>query len=229
MRKRFGKCVFDSETRELVRGKRAVALTPKALSLLELLLERAPRAVSKEEIQSLLWPDTFVSEANVTNLISEVRAAVGDPSSRPRLIRTVHRFGYRFQGKVDEDRVEEVSAARPLYRLVLGNRKIPLVEGENILGRHPDAQARIEQGAVSRRHARISIEAGRAVIEDLKSRNGTFLRGRRLNGSAVLRNGDEIGLGAVRMTFRVFTGPASTEGLSQDGSDSIPSTDSTDR
>ena len=218
MRKRFGKCVFDSGTRQLVRGKTTVALTPKALSLLELLLERAPRAVSKDEIQRSLWPETFVSEANLTNLISEIRAAVGDSSSRPRFIRTVHRFGYSFQGELADDRSEEEPAsAGLLYRLIVGNRKIPLIEGENILGRHPDAEARIDQSAVSRRHARISITAGKAVLEDLKSRNGTFLRGRRLGAAASLRDGDEIGLGPVKMHFRVFAGPGSTEGLSEDG------------
>jgi hypothetical protein len=201
----------------LVRGKTTVALTPKALSLLELLLERAPQAVSKDEIQRTLWPETFVSEANLTNLISEIRAAVGDSSSRPRFIRTVHRFGYSFQGELEEDRAQGAPAkAGLLYRLFVGNRKIPLVEGENLLGRHPDAEARIDQSAVSRLHARISIKAGKAVLEDLKSRNGTFLRGQRLKATAPLRDGDEIGLGPVKMTFRVFTGPGSTEGLSEE-------------
>jgi hypothetical protein len=200
-----------------MRGKTNVALTPKALSLLELLVERAPRAVSKEEIQESLWPGTFVTESNLTNLVSEIRAAVGDSSSRPRFIRTVHRFGYSFQGKLADDRPEAESAEGGLlYRLIVGNRKLPLIEGENILGRHPDAQARIDQSAVSRRHARISIHAGIAVLEDLKSRNGTFLRGHRLGDATPLRDGDEIGLGPVKMTFRIFAGPGSTEGVSEE-------------
>ena len=215
MRKRFGKCIFDSGTRELMRGKITVALTPKALALLELLIERAPRAVSKDEIQRSLWPNTFVTEGNLTNLISEIRAAVGDTSRRPRFIRTVHRFGYSFQGELTDDAVEaEPGSSETLYRLLIGNRKIPLVEGENILGRHPDAEARIDQTAVSRRHAIISIRAGKAVLKDLGSRNGTFLRDRRLAAPAELRDGDTIGLGPVLMTFRIFSGPGSTEGVS---------------
>lgn len=220
MRKRFGKCVFDSGTRQLTHGKTTVALTPKALSLLELLLERAPSAVSKDDIQRSLWPETFVSEANLTNLISEIRAAVRDIPSRPRFIRTVHRFGYSFQGEITDDRPDEDSAEHVLYRLVVGSRKVPLVEGENILGRHPDAEVQIDRSAVSRRHARISIRAGKAILEDLSSRNGTFVRGRRLRGPTELKDGDMIGLGPVQVTFRVFSGPGSTEGASGGGRES---------
>ena len=210
MRKRFGKCVFDSGTRQLTRGKRQVALTPKALALLELLMERAPRAVAKEEIQKRLWPETFVTEANLTNLVSEIRSAVGDSSRSPRFIRTVHRFGYSFQGKATEEEPTSESADA-LYRILLGNRKITLVPGENILGRHPDAQVRVDQSAVSRRHARITIVAGKAVLEDLKSRNGTFLRDRRISAPVQLRDGDRICLGPVELRFRIFSVPGSTE------------------
>jgi hypothetical protein len=186
---------------------------------LELLLDRAPDAVAKEEIQSSIWPKTFVTEANLTNLISEIRAAVGDSAGRPRFIRTVHRFGYSFQGEVTDDgrAGESESESEALYRIMLGNRKIPLVSGENILGRHPDAQVRVDQTAVSRRHARITIRAGRTVLEDLKSRNGTFLQKRRLTAPAELQDGDVISLGPVRMTFRVFSAPGSTEAGSTEG------------
>ena len=211
MRKRFGDYLFDSETRQLWRGRRSVALSPKALNLLELLVTRAPRAVSKEEIQSSLWPGTFVSEANLTNLISEVRAAIGETARRPRCIRTVHRFGYAFDGELTEEHSAPVSTQPVLYRLIFGRRRIALELGENILGRHPDAQVRIDQTSVSRHHARISIRAGKATLEDLDSRNGTFLRGRRLEKPAEIRDGDVIGLGPISMIFRVFSDVDSTE------------------
>ncbi len=211
MRKRFGKCLFDSGTRQLWRGRRCVALSPKALDLLELLLVRAPRAVSKDAIQSSLWPGTFVSEANLTNLISEVRAAIGETARRPRCIRTVHRFGYAFDGKLNEDHTTPDATQPVLYRLVLGRRRIRLEPGDSILGRHPDAEVRIDQTSVSRRHARISIFAGKATLEDLDSRNGTYLRGRRLDGAAEIRDGDVIGLGPISMIFRVLSDVDSTE------------------
>lgn len=216
MRKRFGSHLFDSETRELWRGRTVLALSPKALVLLELLLERAPRAVSKEEIQSSLWPRTFVSEANLTNLVSEVRAAIGETARRSRCIRTVHRFGYAFSGKVAEEPSDYGTAEPVLYRLLLGRRRYALEAGENILGRHPDAQVRIDQTSISRRHARISIRAGRAVLEDLDSRNGTFLGPRRLEKPAEIRDGDVIRLGPISVTFRVFSGVGSTEAASRE-------------
>jgi len=192
-----------------------VAISPKAFALLELLLDRAPDAVAKDEIQRSVWPKTFVTESNLTNLVSEIRAAVGDSASRPRFIRTVHRFGYRFQGEVVEE--GHIGDSEALYRIILGNRRIALVTGENILGRHPDAQVRVDQTAVSRRHARIRIRAGKARLEDLQSRNGTFLQGRRLTAPAELHDGDSISLGPVRMIFRVFSSPASTEAGSSEG------------
>ena len=211
MRKRFGNYVFDSETRQLGRGRKVIPLSPKALALLELLLERAPRVVSKEEIQSSLWPGTFVSEANLTNLISEVRAAIGETARRPRAIRTAHRFGYAFDAALKEEPADSDSESPVLYRLLVGRRRIALEPGENILGRHPDARVRIDQTSVSRRHARISIRAGKIVLEDLGSRNGTFLRGRRVEKPSEIRDGDVIGLGPVSMIFRAFSGVGSTE------------------
>ena len=55
-----------------------------------------PKAVSKADIHSRLWPDIHVSEPNLGNLVVELRAALGDDARRPRIIRTVARFGYAF-------------------------------------------------------------------------------------------------------------------------------------
>src|SRR6266542_4463931 len=88
--------VFDSDIREVVRNGRAVSLSPKAFALLELLIGRRPKAVSKAEIHKHLWPGTFVSAANLANLVVELRAALGDDARKPRILRTVARFGYAF-------------------------------------------------------------------------------------------------------------------------------------
>jgi len=66
-----------------------------------------------------------------------------------------------------------------------------------------------ESATVSRLHARIFVSDGQATIEDLGSKNGTFLRGKRLTGPVTLTDGDDILLGRVRMTFRVLP-PLST-------------------
>ena len=65
--------------------------------MLGLLVERQPKALSKTELQDRLWPGTFVVEKNLTNLVSEIREALGDDRRVPRFIRTVHRFGYAFR------------------------------------------------------------------------------------------------------------------------------------
>jgi DNA-binding winged helix-turn-helix (wHTH) protein len=210
MRKRFGSCVFDSEVRQLFRENRPVTLSPKAFGLLEILLERAPRAISKQEIQDALWPDTFVSESSLTNVVAEARAALRDRARKPRLLRTVHGFGYAFCGTAfDEGTGAEAGNFAP-FRLVHGNRKIPLSAGENILGRDPDASVQVDHASVSRRHARISVRGSDVVLEDLASRNGTFLGGRRIDSPVELHDGDIIGLGPVTLTFQALTAPGST-------------------
>jgi non-specific serine/threonine protein kinase len=92
----FDDFVLDLDARELLRAGAAVALSPKAFQLLGILVESHGRALSKADLQDRLWPGTFVVEKNLTNLVSEVRDALGDDAARPRLIRTVHRFGYSF-------------------------------------------------------------------------------------------------------------------------------------
>ena len=94
---RFGDFVLDLEAHELARAGTPVSLSPKAFQLLGLLVQSHDKALSKTELQDRLWPDTFVVEKNLTNLVSEIREALGDDPTRPRFIRTVHRFGYAFR------------------------------------------------------------------------------------------------------------------------------------
>jgi Tol biopolymer transport system component/DNA-binding winged helix-turn-helix (wHTH) protein len=99
---RFGAFTLDFETRQLIQDGRAVHLEPKAFDLLAALVLDRPKALSKADLQERLWPGTFVSEANLSNLVAEVRAALGDPARAPRFIRTVHGFGYAFSGEATE-------------------------------------------------------------------------------------------------------------------------------
>jgi TolB-like protein/thioredoxin-like negative regulator of GroEL len=94
----FGEFVLDLNTHELARAGTPVSLSPKAFQLLGILVENHPKALSRIELQGRLWPGTFVVEKNLTNLVSEIRGALSDDPVRPRFIRTVHRFGYAFQG-----------------------------------------------------------------------------------------------------------------------------------
>ena len=99
MQLRFGDFALDSKARELRRGHEPVPLSPKAFQLLVALVESRPKAVSKAALHERLWPETFVVETNLANLVGEIRAALDDDARRPRFIRTVHRFGYAFQGE----------------------------------------------------------------------------------------------------------------------------------
>ena len=100
MRVSFEGFVLDTSRRQLSRRGTRVHLEPKALELLELLVERRPAAVSKTEIQERLWPDTFVSESSLTGLVAQVRKALDDDRRQERFLRTVHGFGYAFIGEV---------------------------------------------------------------------------------------------------------------------------------
>jgi pSer/pThr/pTyr-binding forkhead associated (FHA) protein len=89
--------------------------------------------------------------------------------------------------------------------------QVALREGENLLGRDRNAAVWFDSIEVSRRHARISVADGRAALEDLDSRNGTFVRGERVTSRINLVNGDRIELGSLVVTFRVVQADASTE------------------
>jgi len=211
MRVRFGECVLDTDTRELLRAGNAVPISGKALRLLEVLVEKRPTALSKGHLQDLVWPDVFVSEATLAAVVSQLRTALGDDARRPAFIRTVYGFGYAFYGEVEDDAGGH-GAKRPVsrYRLIWERREIVLAEGENVLGRGPESIEWIDRDTVSRRHVRIFIAADKVTIEDLGSKNGTLLRGRRLEGTVALSDGDEIRLGSVPLTFRVLRAPRST-------------------
>ena len=212
MRVRFGECVLDSETRQLSVGGKAVHLSPKAFQFLEMLLECRPKALSKSEIHERLWPGTFVSEGTLTSLLVEVRSAIGDSARDPHFVRTVHRFGYAFSGTAEELRgsASPAGGQKLIYRLIWGTREIALGPGENLFGRDKAAVVWIDDVLVSRRHARIVIDETGAVLEDLDSKNGTYLRGKRIEAPSRLADEDQVRIGPASMIFRVFERTAST-------------------
>lgn len=213
MRLQFAECILDRDTRELLRAGRVVPMPPKLFQLLETLIEARPRALSKTELHQALWPDTFVSDANLANLIADLREALGDDARDARIIRTVQRFGYAFQAEADP--VSPSGASPSAFRLVWGDREISLSEGENILGRDRSAIAWIDVYSVSRQHAKIVISGDAATLEDLGSKNGTFARGAPVLRPTALVDGDEIRIGTAVMTLRRFSGVATQTARSQ--------------
>jgi DNA-binding winged helix-turn-helix (wHTH) protein len=208
VRFRFGQFTLDDEARQLLRGAEEVHLSPKAFELLKALVEARPRALSKTDLRELLWPDTFVTEANLAILIKEIRSALNDNARAPHFVRTLHRFGYAFSGSV----VETAAAPRAeSYWLVWRERKFALAEGENLVGRSPEAAVWLDVPGVSREHARVAITGGAATLEDLGSRNGTFRAGERVTAPVALRDRDQIQLGPVLMRFRMWSPGAGTQ------------------
>ncbi|HLJ75431.1 MAG TPA: FHA domain-containing protein [Thermoanaerobaculia bacterium] len=192
MRYRFGDFEFDSY--RLTRRGALAGLTPKAAALLETLLIAAPSAVSKEAIYERLWRDVVVEDGNLHNLISELRAVLGDDDHQ--IIATVHRKGYAFVAPLERTRTT---------RLEIGDESIDLTDGQNIIGRDlvgtPD---------VSRYHARIDIDGSHISIEDLASKNGTFVNGERIHDRVALKDGDQIVFGRTRAVVRVVDASAPT-------------------
>jgi DNA-binding winged helix-turn-helix (wHTH) protein len=212
---RFGAFRLDSDTRELRFDAGEVHLSPKAFELLTTLIVNRRRAVSKAELQEHLWPATFVEETNLAGLVAEIRRALRDDADHPAFVRTMYRFGYRFVGDVTEIAAAAPppgpSRVRPC--LIFDQKHVPLLEGANVIGREPDAAIQCDAAGVSRYHARIVVAQGAATIEDLGSKNGTFVRGERVM-SAPLADGDEIRLGTARLTFHVSPPKGTTETVS---------------
>ncbi len=212
MRVRFGPFLFDSGTRELLRGAQPLRLSPKSFDLLQILIERRPVVVSKTALQDAVWPDTFVDEANVGNAVAEIRRVLDDDPRSPACICTVSRRGYRFCAEV-EDLGSKTEAAGGAVRwwLSWNDTTLPLAEGENIVGRHPASGVWINGTSVSREHARIVVAGGRATIEDRGSRNGTFVDGKRISSPHPLVDGSGILFGSEKATFRQWSDEAAMD------------------
>jgi pSer/pThr/pTyr-binding forkhead associated (FHA) protein len=92
----------------------------------------------------------------------------------------------------------------------LGGREFWLAQGSFVLGRHPDCQLVLDDGLVSRRHARVVVTDRTLTVEDLGSANGVFVNGKRIPRGvpAPLHEGDLFTVGAAEI--RVIRGDPRT-------------------
>lgn len=219
MKVHFGDFVFDSETRRLTRGDTELHLTPKAFDLLAVLVERAPRVVTKAELHERIWPRTFVSDSSLVALVKELRRVLThDDDEAP--VRTATRVGYALSAEV---RRWEGPVAFTGHCLVVADRRVPLRAGENIIGRHEEADVRLDGSTVSRRHARVIVDGDTASIEDMESKNGTRVNGQVVSSPVTLRNGAEILIGSVPVIYLAALSDMSTETqVTRDGSAGEP-------
>jgi DNA-binding winged helix-turn-helix (wHTH) protein len=194
---------LDGGRHELRRNGVVVKLEPHPMELLALLMKRSDQVVSREEIAHHLWPDgTFVEvDQGINTALAKLRRALGDAARDPRHIRTVSGRGYLFIGPVLSLPPHEQIARSSLCRISWTGRTVTLAPGEHLIGRDADAAICLDAHAVSRRHAVIRVTDDAAILEDLGSKNGTSINGRRIGSATAVENGDEIEIGGTRLVF----------------------------
>jgi len=204
----LGDLTLDVDTRQLRRGTEDLRLSPKAFDFLALLVQARPRVVTKAELHEKIWAGVFVSDASIAMVASEVRAALGESARTPQRIRTVHGHGYTFQGTVTTPRAEGPAAR---YWLVTDDRVWPLRDGDNIVGRDLDVELRMDNPGVSRRHARLHLSDTGLTIEDLGSKNGTFVGDTPITTVTPIADGDRLRFGSTVVVCRLGADPTQTE------------------
>src|SRR5215831_15264949 len=96
MRISFGPFAFDPQSRLLWRDGAEIALPPRVLGVLEVLIDRAGQVVARQDLLDRVWKDAFVTDTSLAEAVSFLRQALGDDPQAPLYIQTVHRRGYRF-------------------------------------------------------------------------------------------------------------------------------------
>ena len=201
MRFKCDQFVIDGGRRVVWRGEEEIHVAPKTLDFLLSLLARAPNAVSKTELMAALWPDTHISEATLTGVVADAREALGDDGRAPRLIRTLHRFGYAFAGQIEREAGDGADAP-VMGWLIADNWRLPLRSGETVLGREGDGVVALPSPSVSRQHAAVMVEGTAARLRDLGSKNGTFVDEMRVEHPVALRDGARLRFGTLEVTYR---------------------------
>jgi hypothetical protein len=94
-----------------------------------------------------------------------------------------------------------VAAVSGHYRLKIGARTLKLPEGTLDVGRMADCWLTLDDDLISRYHARFHVSPDRVEVEDLGSRNGTYVNGERLDGKITLQHADKVRIGRDVITF----------------------------
>lgn len=215
---RAGGILLDRLRYEVRFNGRLIQLERIPMGLLVLLMEHPGELVCRDDIARVLWgTDTFVEiDPGINTAVAKLRRAFHDDPEHPRYIATVVGKGYRFVQEVTALDLE--SSERRLgasqFRVVWNSRSVPLIDGDNVVGRDASAAVCIDSTSVSRRHAVIRVKVDHAVVEDLASKNGTRVNGRRLQGPTQLADGDEILVGTERLVFLAASLSGSTRSVS---------------
>ena len=208
---RFGLFEIDLDTGELRRRGARIRLQQQPFQVLAMLLERPGRLVTRDQLRARIWPDAVYVDFDhgLNKAVSKLRRALGDTADNPRYVETLSRRGYRFVAPVEG---APAAATAPTLRLIWEGRAIAVAEGSSDIGRDRDAAICVDAPSVSRRHARVVFSEGRATIEDMHSKNGTSVNGRRIEGPVALSDGDEIRVGVALLVVRAWADGSTATG-----------------
>ena len=131
--------------------------------------------------------------------------AIGDTPQASRFIRTVPRCGYGFHGDAHDAERPHRSRPTALTQALASSRSTAngaSLTVRNLIGRDCDCAVSIDSPGVSRRHARIVVSSGAATIEDLGSKNGTYVNDQLVTEATTLDDGSQMRIGPVTMVYR---------------------------
>jgi DNA-binding winged helix-turn-helix (wHTH) protein len=207
---RLGPWRVDPAACELRADDRTVRLRPKVMDLLTALADRPGEVWTKPELLDAVWPDVVVTEASLSVAVAELRDALGDQPSHPTFIETIPRRGYRLIAAV-------LGGPRPLpespsttYSLVGRSLTIALDHGRIVIGRDPECDVRLDSHHASRFHAAVEVVGDRVLVEDLGSKNGTFVGDRRIEAATEIRPGDRVRFGRHAATLQLASDDSAT-------------------
>ena len=129
----FGPFHIDTANHLLLRDGQVVPLKPKVFDALVVLVENRGRVLEKDKLMGLLWPDSFVEEANLTQTIYMLRKALGEEPHEHNYIETVPKRGYRFVAGVKQvpgESVELIAAERTWATLLIEEEETTDVQEE---------------------------------------------------------------------------------------------------
>ena len=211
----FGSFALDTGARLLTCSGRPVALSTKAVDVLIHLVSKAPQVVSKADLMASVWPHRVVEDNHLTHLVADLRRVLGPP--RSGAIRTVHGVGFAFTLPIAAGRAPDAPApaaakvvwdlswapgSRPSFEETWPGGRVELAAGLYTVGRSPGCRPLLTSRTVSGRHALLHVDYEAVFLEDLHSKNGTFLDGRRITSRTRVPDGGVVSIGAVAVHLR---------------------------